>query len=152
MTKDRKHETGNRELKTQLGGRRKEVVGFECPVLGVQFYGVREKEGRKEEIKNQGRKEPLRFINKNGMPIYEAGTLEELVNAVHLMDHETLEFYSQKDGFSTWLMRKGYAELADELRPIYGKGEELRKRLLEIVGRWLQMPLEPSGMCGRFLS
>jgi len=95
------------------------------------------------EVENV-RKEPLRLIDERGIAVAEVMSLNGLVESLKTLDVEMLEFYSQKDGFSTWLMRKGYSELADELRPVYGKGEELRAKLIGIVGKWMTNdPAEP---------
>ena len=88
------------------------------------------------EVENV-RKEPLRLIDEKGVVVAEVMSLKSLVESLKTLDVEMLEFYSEKDGFSTWLMRKGYSELADELRPVCGKGEELRAKLIGIVGKWM---------------
>lgn len=75
----------------------------------------------------------LRFVGKDGEVITEASTLVELISAIGEIDDETLEFYSNRDGFSSWLMRKGYKELAKKLRPVFGQGEELRKKLINEI-------------------
>ena len=80
-------------------------------------------------------KEPFLFLGEDGSTVASAVTLDELADRIGTLDAPLLEFYSDMDGFSTWLMRKGHMQLAEELRPVHGKGEELRARLLEIIGR-----------------
>jgi hypothetical protein len=80
--------------------------------------------------------EPLVFLDENGQAVAKASNLEGLVKVVGGLDISVLQFYSDMDGFSTWLMRKGYMKLAEELRPVHGKGEELRERMLEIISKY----------------
>ena len=68
----------------------------------------------------------------------EIFTLPELLEALRHTSPAKLQEYSASDMFSTWLDRKGYTELAEELRPIHGSGARLEKRLLEKIEIWLE--------------
>jgi hypothetical protein len=79
--------------------------------------------------------ERFSFLAEDGAVVSSAGSLRELSECIRTVDLGILESYSHNDAFSTWLMRKGKSRLADELRPLHGEGEELRKSLLEIFER-----------------
>ena len=80
----------------------------------------------------------FRFVDERGRVVETAYTPEELVEKIKTIDIGVLELNSNEDGFSTWLMRKGYTELADELRPLKGEGNELREKCLEILNKGLK--------------
>jgi hypothetical protein len=56
-------------------------------------------------------------------------TLTELRRAVVEAPVEMLEEYADKDYYSTWLYMHGFRELADRLRGVTARGEELRRLL-----------------------
>jgi len=62
--------------------------------------------------------------------------LPDLLGALRSLAPEIIQPYSDNDILSSWLDRKGYSELAEELRPIHGSGAGLRQTLVEIVDRW----------------
>jgi hypothetical protein len=62
--------------------------------------------------------------------------LADLLSALRSLTPETIQPYSDNDIISSWLDRQGYSELAEELRPIHGSGEGLRRTLVEIVEKW----------------
>jgi len=62
--------------------------------------------------------------------------LPDLLAALRSLTPDTIQPYSDNDILSSWLDRKGYSELAEELRPIHGSGAGLRQTLVEIVDRW----------------
>ena len=66
----------------------------------------------------------------------KAYNLKELLHLLKNASQSEIEKLSDNDTFSSWLDRKGYSELADELRPIHGKGQLLIKSLLDIVEKW----------------
>lgn len=74
------------------------------------------------------------------MPLDLAGrkifNLEDLRASLLNLDAEQIQAYSDNDIISSWLDRKGYPELAEELRPIHGSGPKLCQTLAEAVGRW----------------
>ena len=77
------------------------------------------------------------------MPLDIAGRkvfdLADLLAALRTLNAEAIQPYSDNDIISSWLDRKGYPELAEELRPIHGSGAGLRQTLAEAVGRWLDI-------------
>ncbi|MBP1767779.1 MAG: PpsA1 [Candidatus Aminicenantes bacterium] len=80
------------------------------------------------------------------MPLDIAGrkifNLEELRTSLLSLDCGLIQAYSDNDIISSWLDRKGYPELAEELRPIHGSGPKLCQTLAETVGRWVDAHLE----------
>jgi hypothetical protein len=64
-------------------------------------------------------------------------TLDELAEVLRRVEPARIQDLSDRDVFSTWLERKGYPELADELRPIHGSGEGLREVLARTVEKWI---------------
>jgi len=65
-----------------------------------------------------------------------ARTIDQLQDLVRRVDERVLKEHSANDVFSMWLMRKGYPELADRIRPIHGDGEELREALVAAFDEW----------------
>lgn len=63
-------------------------------------------------------------------------TLSELNEALRALPAESIQTYSDNDILSSWLDRKGYPELAEELRPIHGSGAALKDSLTGVVSRW----------------
>jgi len=66
-------------------------------------------------------------------------SLLDLVNVLRSADPGVIQPLSDDDILSSWLDRKGYPELAEELRPIHGSGPGLIRDLLEQVERWLEV-------------
>jgi hypothetical protein len=66
----------------------------------------------------------------------KAYNLKELLRLLKNADQTKIERLSNNDAFSSWLDRKGYSELAEELRPIHGTGQILIKSLSDIVEKW----------------
>lgn len=64
--------------------------------------------------------------------------LQELVSMLRSIDPIKIQEYADNDVFSSWLDRKGYTELADELRPIHGSGAKMAKTLVDIVEKWIR--------------
>lgn len=63
--------------------------------------------------------------------------LGDLLNALHKVGPEMIQHLSDNDVFSNWLDRKGYPELAEEIRPIHGSGEKLKEALIQSVSKWI---------------
>ena len=63
--------------------------------------------------------------------------LDDLRASLLSLDVGAIQPYSDNDIISSWLDRKGYPELAEELRPIHGSGPELCQTLVDIVGKWI---------------
>ena len=69
-------------------------------------------------------------------------TLEDLRAAIQGLIPETLHPFSDNDILSSWLDRQGYPELAEELRPIHGRGPELGRTLVEVIEKWMDLHKE----------
>jgi hypothetical protein len=78
----------------------------------------------------------LAILDEQGNTIAKVRAVTDLARAVEEIDAEVLERNTARDVFSMWLMRKGYPELADKLRPIHGEGDELREEMLAILRSW----------------
>ena len=64
--------------------------------------------------------------------------LPQLLDAIRAIPPAKLQDYSDKDVFSTWLDRRGYSELAEEIRPVHGSGQRLERILVEKIEKWLE--------------
>ena len=69
----------------------------------------------------------------------EVFNLQDLLRVLQVVEPREIQEMSDNDVFSTWLDRKAYPELAEELRPIHGSGEKLRKALLQSVEKWIEI-------------
>ncbi len=65
-------------------------------------------------------------------------SLEELSAVLKRVDPARIQPLSDRDVFSTWLERKGFSGLAEDLRPIHGSGERLREILSRTVEDWIR--------------
>jgi hypothetical protein len=65
--------------------------------------------------------------------------LQDLLNMLQNVKPRKIQSFSDNDVFSNWLDRKGYPELAEELRPIHGSGERLKKALIRAVKKWIHI-------------
>jgi hypothetical protein len=90
----------------------------------------------KKHLKN----ETLRMAS---TPLYidkkKANNLRELLHLLKVSDPSKIQSLSDNDVFSSWLDRKGYTELAEELRPIHGTGQTLIKSLTSIIEKWVHV-------------
>jgi hypothetical protein len=68
--------------------------------------------------------------------------LPDLLAALRSLAPEKIQPYSDNDIISSWLDRRGYPELAEELRPIHGSGTGLCQTLVEIVDKWIKVYTE----------
>jgi hypothetical protein len=66
----------------------------------------------------------------------KAFNLEDLLELLRIEDPSKLQSLSDNDIFSSWLDRKGYSELAEELRPVHGTGKSLVDKLTAIIEKW----------------
>ena len=66
-------------------------------------------------------------------------TLQSLLHLLRTIDPIKIQWFTDNDVFSTWLDRKGYAELAEELRPIHGRGARFEKTLADLVEKWINI-------------
>ncbi len=78
------------------------------------------------------------FFYREGRFIGRASNLSELRDLIATLPSDMLDRYAERDYFSTWLYMHGFQKLADELRPMRNRGEELRDVLLESFGRKLE--------------
>ncbi len=62
--------------------------------------------------------------------------LDGLHHALNACSPEQLEEISHDDIISSWLDQKGFSELAENLRPIHGRGLELKEKVLAIISDW----------------
>jgi hypothetical protein len=88
-------------------------------------------------LKKHLKSEVLRMAS---TPLYiddkKASNLRELLHLLKIADPSKIQSLSNNDVFSSWLDRKGYTELAEELRPIHDTGQALIKSLTSIVEKW----------------
>jgi len=63
-------------------------------------------------------------------------TLDDLLRALRTIPSDIIQPFSDNDIISSWLDRKGFSELAEELRPIHGSGEKLSETLMAIIEKW----------------
>jgi hypothetical protein len=66
----------------------------------------------------------------------KAFSLDDLLSVLRTIPPDILQPFSDNDIISSWLDRKGYSELAEELRPIHGSGAKLSKTLILIIEKW----------------
>ncbi len=64
-------------------------------------------------------------------------TLPDLLDVLEKVDPQMIQDLSNNDAFSTWLDRKGYPELAEEIRPIHGSGDKLKRSLTMSIAKWI---------------
>lgn len=77
------------------------------------------------------KKRPLVINNK------KIFNLPELVKALKSASPEEVQPLSNNDVLSSWLDRKCFSELAEELRPIHGKGKPLVDEIIRVVDKWI---------------
>ncbi len=81
------------------------------------------------------------ILKMNYTPIVINGTmifnLKDLLHALRTIDPDKIQYFSDNDYFSIWLDRRGYTELAQEFRPIHGRGQKLERRLASILEKWI---------------
>lgn len=63
--------------------------------------------------------------------------LSDLLSVLREVKPRMIQDFSDNDVFSTWLDRKGYPELAEEIRPIHGSGEKLKEALTQSIAKWI---------------
>ena len=63
-------------------------------------------------------------------------SISDLLDVLRTASEETVQPFSDNDVFSSWLDRQGYSELAEELRPIHGSGQELGRTLVSVIEKW----------------
>jgi hypothetical protein len=63
--------------------------------------------------------------------------LPALLAAVRAARHEEIQAAADRDDISCWLDQQGYCELAEELRPVHGRGAEFRRAIAGVVEKWI---------------
>ncbi len=83
-------------------------------------------------------KEEIRQLS--AIPLIIDGTkvfsLEDLRQTLRAASPDIIQPFSDNDTISSWLDRKGFSELAEELRPIHGSGWKLTEMLVSIIEKW----------------
>jgi hypothetical protein len=64
--------------------------------------------------------------------------LDGLLKTLQSATPETIAPFSDNDIISSWLDSRGYSELAEELRPIHGKGAQLQEMVTSVVEEWIK--------------
>lgn len=76
-------------------------------------------------------------------PLYvdgkKASHLRGLLRSLKTANPQEVQKLSNNDVFSSWLDRKGYTELAEELRPIHDTGQALIGSLMSIIEKWIDI-------------
>jgi hypothetical protein len=102
----------------------------------------RQSKGRElfSTLKRHLRREILRMsctpLTIEGRKVFE---LEDLLEVLRTVSADRLQPFSDNDAFSSWLDRKGYPELAEELRPIHVSGEKIKETLVHHVEKWMSI-------------
>jgi hypothetical protein len=65
-------------------------------------------------------------------------SLSDLRSALQTLDPAVIQPYSDNDVLSSWLDRRGFPELAEELRPIHGSGPNLSRTLSRVIEKWIR--------------
>jgi hypothetical protein len=68
----------------------------------------------------------------------KAFDLIDLLHMLSVIGPEKIQSLSDNDIISSWLDHTGYSELAEELRPIHGTGNELRDAIARIIENWIK--------------
>jgi len=63
--------------------------------------------------------------------------LDQLLAALRTVDASKIRPIADVDTFSNWLDRKGYPELAKELRPMHGSGIRFEKKRADVIEKWI---------------
>lgn len=64
--------------------------------------------------------------------------LSQLLKALRTVDASKIRPIADVDTFSNWLDRKGYPELAEELRPMHGSGVRFEKKRADVIEKWIR--------------
>ena len=92
-----------------------------------------------------GLKEPIeREISRiHSTPLVIEGkkvfNLHGLLDMLQNVEPQKIQKLADNDVFSTWLDRKAFPELAEELRPIHGSGLKLKNALAQTVEKWINI-------------
>ncbi|MCI0503223.1 hypothetical protein L0Y65_00765 [Candidatus Micrarchaeota archaeon] len=116
------HDAGDRIRPSRFGG--EWLRGF---LMGELEYEM-------GQLKN----DPFVINDGQGQEVCRTHSLAEIANQIRSMPAELIEKWGEDDDFlSFWLMRHGYSGLADEVRPICGKGDEIRARVVAAFAKWI---------------
>jgi hypothetical protein len=111
------------------------------PELGDR---LRPKRGRGQKLMTQLKRHfQVEIARIQGTPLLIDGkkisNLRELHASFKALSPENIQPYSDNDIISSWLDRRGYPELAEELRPVHGSGPQLCQTLAQIVEKWIKV-------------
>ncbi len=83
-------------------------------------------------------KEEIRQLNTSPLMVdgIKVFNLDDLLQALRTISPDIIQPFSDNDIISSWLDRKGFSELAEELRPIHGSGLKLSETLVLIIEKW----------------
>jgi len=98
-------------------------------ITGQEMIAVLESQLKKEILRME--KTPIIIDD------FEIFELSDLLDALRKADPSTIQPLSDSDTFSTWLDGKSYPELAEELRPIHGRGKKSRAKIAGIIEKWI---------------
>jgi hypothetical protein len=87
----------------------------------------------KKHLKEEIRQLNAAPLTMDGIKVFN---LDDLLQALRTISPDIIQPFSNNDIISSWLDRKGFSELAEELRPIHGSGEKLSEILAAIVEKW----------------
>jgi hypothetical protein len=87
----------------------------------------------KKHLKKEISKLSATPLTINGAKVF---SLQDLLDVLQTLPPEKIQLFSDNDILSSWLDRKGYSELAEELRPIHGAGRQLIETLVSIIEKW----------------
>lgn len=65
--------------------------------------------------------------------------LSSLLKLLRTIEPEKIQKFTDTDIFSSWLDRKGYTGLAEDIRPIHGEGAGFVKTLADHVENWIEI-------------
>ena len=63
--------------------------------------------------------------------------LPTLLAVVRTAPEEKVQAAADRDAISCWLDQQGYSELAEELRPVHGRGAEFRQAIATLLEKWI---------------
>jgi len=64
-------------------------------------------------------------------------SLHDLYEKLQTIQPDSIQYLADNDVFSMWLDRKGYSELAEELRPIHARGKVLISEIMCVIKKWI---------------
>ncbi|MBU0591733.1 hypothetical protein KKF81_05105 [Candidatus Micrarchaeota archaeon] len=81
--------------------------------------------------------DPFVISDSRGTTLLSTFSLKQIAEHIRSMDPSMIEKWESDNHLSYWMMRHGYPELADELRPINGKGKSIRDMTIQLFDKWI---------------